>query len=544
MTDLHRLQLRAAAKSEGVLTGTLEYDATAQIGGLSERIRPGAFSPIGDVDLMVAHDQQALPLASTRGGTLAIADGTKALAIRARLDMSIEAHRAAHRAVDRGDIDSLSVGFVPKRITRAADGLRVIEAAELHEISLVRRAAYPQTSIEARTKMNEKVNDQGAAGAGQNAGDPAPETAAPAQGATGTQPEGQTGADLQTRGVKDVQPVDTSLVDGETLEIRRLQERASLAEAVRQVHANAQQIGAVAELQAARKLPQGGHELPWDLFQVRADTPGPDTSPSMSAMILGRVFKQSALDWIGARREMVPYGQRSYPVLTGGVAPASVGKGNATDQSAGTWETEDLKAKRIGASYLIRREDMAAFGPELETSLRMDLSAAIGEAMDTEVIGDGFIFKAAQPRIPAAAAEGNVDTFATYVAKWLDGVDGSYAVDESGIRMLVSQAVFKSMGSTFQANGDLSVASWARQNTGGIRVSANVPAPTNANVGEGLRVNAMLGSLVVPTWEGVGIIVDPYTNARTGKLQITAESLWNFAVVRPADFTRVSFKTA
>jgi uncharacterized protein len=141
------------------VSGRFPYATEAELApGRFERIEAKAFGERidagADIHLLSGHDY-AKPLASRQAGTLTLRDTPEALEIEAELVASTSWAAdfiAAHKA---GLIRGLSPGFrVPpggERIERRGTGVvRLIQRAELFEISAVTRPAYPTAQIEAR----------------------------------------------------------------------------------------------------------------------------------------------------------------------------------------------------------------------------------------------------------------------------------------------------------------------------------------------------------------------------------------------------------
>ena len=117
-----------------------------------ERIAPGAFgrSIRGDVMLYYNHDEQ-MPLARTTSGTLRLSSDRTGLAFDADLaDTTLG--RDVRELLRRGDLTGeMSFGFMVDRDTwNKARTERTIRSATLVEISIVQRAAYPQTNSSLR----------------------------------------------------------------------------------------------------------------------------------------------------------------------------------------------------------------------------------------------------------------------------------------------------------------------------------------------------------------------------------------------------------
>jgi HK97 family phage prohead protease len=82
-----------------------------------EVVRPGAFSqtlaqPGLDVPFLVGHNDAGIPLARTRSGTMTLGQDDHGLHVLARMDGRSSQARDLAVAVERGDLDEMSIGFV------------------------------------------------------------------------------------------------------------------------------------------------------------------------------------------------------------------------------------------------------------------------------------------------------------------------------------------------------------------------------------------------------------------------------------------------
>ena len=109
-----------------------------------ERFLPGAFAPIPDVPLRLQHDpsMEILP-----PGAFILKDTERALEIRAELPVG----SGAVDLVKRGALSGWSVAFHARAEHHEA-GVRVVERAELVEVSLVDEGAYPSSRAEVRAR--------------------------------------------------------------------------------------------------------------------------------------------------------------------------------------------------------------------------------------------------------------------------------------------------------------------------------------------------------------------------------------------------------
>ena len=178
------------------------------------------------------------------------------------------------------------------------------------------------------------------------------------------------------------------------------------------------------------------------------------------------------------------------------------------------------------------REDRARMSM-LDTSLRQNLSDGLADGLDAAILnGTNGLFRGTNlPNNNVTTA----DTYDTYISHLLYGqIDGRYAAMASDLRMVVGAATYADMGATYRNNSvDRSVLDRIMEMTGGVRVSAHVPAVASARqnivIMRGMSMNA-----VCPMWEGVTIIPDEVTKAANGQIVITAVMLYAFKVLRTA----------
>ena len=121
-----------------------------------EMIAPGAFSRSLSTDnpvfLLVNHDTDQLPLASTQSGTLRLAEDDHGLRMEADLDMKNPRAAELASAIERGDVNKMSFAFSvgPDGQTKE-NGLRTLTDLDLYEVSAVTWPAYNSTSLGARS---------------------------------------------------------------------------------------------------------------------------------------------------------------------------------------------------------------------------------------------------------------------------------------------------------------------------------------------------------------------------------------------------------
>lgn len=150
-----------AAEAPLVIEGTaIVFDQPADMRSFSERVARNALEHVdlNDITLLVNHDGTGIPLArSPKTLTLNITD--KGLEMRAELP-DTEQGRSVYEAVRRGDLSQMSFAFdIANQVWDENRRERTItEIGRVYEISIVNRAAYPQTNVQVRAGKDESMN--------------------------------------------------------------------------------------------------------------------------------------------------------------------------------------------------------------------------------------------------------------------------------------------------------------------------------------------------------------------------------------------------
>ena len=304
----------------------------------------------------------------------------------------------------------------------------------------------------------------------------------------------------------------------ESREWTDLNSRFDLGEMFTNVIEHRASSGEIAEVQKERGL--AANSIPTDmLMEKRAVTPAPSDVGQSQSQITGFVFPQSVAAFLGIPSDMVPVGDATYPVLTSDPA-AGVPVENASQaETTGAWTADVLTPKRIQASFFCSREDAARMAG-MGDALREALQGGIADKLDKEILQEteGLLTGTKLANHAQAAAS----TYANYVAELLYGrVDGRYAYDLADIRVVMGSDTFGNAATKLPTAGEENALARIRNDSGGVRVSANVPAAAsnkqNALVRLGTRPD-----MVAPVWGAVTLIPDEITLADKGQIQLTA----------------------
>ena len=176
--------------------------------------------------------------------------------------------------------------------------------------------------------------------------------------------------------------------DPEERERRAVLGKARLGNAIRAVIDGRPLQGAEAEVRSAFGL-AGDHEVPHELFEPRAATPAPTTTPINEQPVQPYLYKETVAGYLGIDMHQAGSGTPSFPVLSTGTPAGMKAKGAAADETAGAFTVVSSTPKRITGAFRVRVEDMAVF-PQLEDSLRRDIPQSLANAVEEQLLnGDG-----------------------------------------------------------------------------------------------------------------------------------------------------------
>ena len=329
--------------------------------------------------------------------------------------------------------------------------------------------------------------------------------------------------------------------DAESRELAQLTERSNLGDILSATFEQRQTSGEAAELQKHYGL--GSHQVPLEMLRINrgveeraAATVPASIGDASQAEVITPVFASGDGAFLGIERPTVPVGDAAYPVLS--TVPSV--KGPFTDSTeAGQTDAEflatNLSPERLQASMSYRRSDAARFSG-LDAALRLALNSGLEEVLDKQAISgtDGLLTGTNLPNNNVNA----VSTFALYLSGLLYGrVDGRYARTPSDIRMILGGGTFTHASSTYKGNNsDESGVERLQEKSGGLMVSAHVPAVASSKQNALIRLGMERGAAIQPMWQGVSLIVDEFTRAAYGEIIVHAVLLANFAITRKSQW--------
>jgi len=169
MATAERITMQAEVRAMDTSDGSLKiggYAATfnQEATGLNFRevIAQGAFTRTLQTDnpvyLLVNHNMEDLPLASTQSGTLRLAQDKTGLFMEASLDPANPRAQELASAIRRGDVDKMSFAFtVAQDGETREEGLRTLTDLDLYEVSVVTWPAYDSTTVGMRSIQDQDL---------------------------------------------------------------------------------------------------------------------------------------------------------------------------------------------------------------------------------------------------------------------------------------------------------------------------------------------------------------------------------------------------
>ena len=294
--------------------------------------------------------------------------------------------------------------------------------------------------------------------------------------------------------------------------------------------------GANAEVQKELRL--NANDIPtmtlMERLETRAVTPAPADVGQDQGAIEGYVFPNSVSAFLSIPTPIVTTGDKTFPVLTSDPAPGVPAENDAQAETTGAFSADVLTAGRIQASFFWSREDANRM-TGMADALRDALQSALVDKLDSEIMrGTNGLLTGTNL---ANHARASASDYAHYVAELLYArVDGQYAGDLGDVRVIMGADTFGNCATKFPANGEQNALARIRNDSGGVRVSAHVPA---VKTGQKQDAVVRLGNrrdMVAPVWGGVTLIPDEVTKAANGQIILTAVLMHAVGIQRTGGF--------
>lgn len=306
----------------------------------------------------------------------------------------------------------------------------------------------------------------------------------------------------------------------------------------------------VQELRAAGGF--RGFPVPWQALERRAgETIASDTpNPLQTRPIIDRIFPDSVAARMGAQMISIPSGAVEWPVTTSSVTAGwqATETGNVAGPTAYTTTDKALAPNNtLGIQMRITRKTLLQSGSALEEAVRRDMNGAIGQAVDTAVFRGAGASGEPLGIIPGAATYGITSTAIGAIASWsvfraavARFMTANAAGSPDAVKLLIRPEIWSVMDGSLVTG--TAVSEWDRMvaniPAGNIAMSANaLAAPTGSPLACTALLTTNTGGVApvfIGAWGAVDLIRDPFSDAQSGGLRITALATLDVTVARGA----------
>lgn len=278
---------------------------------------------------------------------------------------------------------------------------------------------------------------------------------------------------------------------------------------------------------------------------VAAGTPDPvQTRP-----IIDRLFPNSVAAQMGAQMIQIGSGALEWPVTTSAVTAGWADGETANVAGPTVYATTDKALKpehNLGIHMRITRKTLLQSGVALEAAIRRDMNGTMAAELDKAIfLGTGAN---GQPLgvIPGAATYGITSTAVDALASWsaireavVRFMAANAATGPSGINSLIRPELWSFLDDAEAFDGT-GITEWERlvKNIGApVLTSSALAAPAGTPLATQALLTTNAGGVApifVGIWGAVDLIRDPFSDAQSGGLRLTALTTADVTVARGA----------
>ena len=289
-----------------------------------------------------------------------------------------------------------------------------------------------------------------------------------------------------------------------------------------------------------------GIRFPWEALETRADVPtttvdavGGNLASRPTMKTLERFFEGSVAQKFGVQTIQVE-GKPSFPQVDSGATAHWVGEGSGSDAEAIGTSTLPASIHTVMARYLLSRQSTKE-NSALEIILRRDLAEILREAVDKAVFqGSGSTnepsgLTALLTSGRTAASNAKV-TFSALLAAAVRLMESAKLSDISQVRIAGAPILFQTLADTLVPN--TSVSEFDRLKGAGLasvfsqQVSGHLAADGTGKGASTVYFGAGGGNSFLAAWGSPELIVDPYSESKTGKIALTMFSFLDVIIQR------------
>jgi HK97 family phage major capsid protein len=302
---------------------------------------------------------------------------------------------------------------------------------------------------------------------------------------------------------------------------------------------------------------QGGYRgipVPYAALETRAgETIASGTpDPIVTRPLIERLFPASVAAQMGVQMINIGTGGQETPVTTSAISAGwqATELGNVPGPSAYTTLDRPLKPDHtLGIQMRISRKTLLQSGAALEQAIRRDMAGAMQQEMDRAIFNGSGSSGEPTGVFTGATAWGIAETDLSAAASWaairtevVAFMTANAATGPGAVRLLIRPEVFDTMDGAFISG--TAVTEWERlmKYITTVVMSHNaLPAPAGTPLESKALLTTSAGGVApvfVGLWGAVDLIRDPYADAQSGGLRLTALSTMDTTISRAVQ-TRV-----
>ncbi|WP_309668308.1 phage major capsid protein [Tabrizicola sp.] len=291
-----------------------------------------------------------------------------------------------------------------------------------------------------------------------------------------------------------------------------------------------------------------GTPVSWAALERRNTVAANVPNPLQTLPIIDRLFPDSVAALMGAQMIAIESGLTEWPVTTSAVTAGwqATEAGSVAGPTQFTTVDKALAPNNtLGIRMAISRRAMLQTGAGLEEAVRRDMNGAIQQALDVAIFrgagasGEplGVMTTPATYGITSTAV-GAGATWAAFRAAVVRFMIANAAGAPGAVRLLIRPEVYARMDGALIAS--TAVSEWDRMLANipaeNIAMSSNaLAAPVANNTNALLTTNAGgIAPIFVGMWGAVDLIRDPFSDAASGGLRLTALTTADVTVARGA----------
>ena len=295
-----------------------------------------------------------------------------------------------------------------------------------------------------------------------------------------------------------------------------------------------------------------GIPVPWMALERRAgETIASGVpNPLQTRPIIDRLFPDSVGSKMGAQLISIPSGAVEWPVTTSAVTAAWQATETGAVAAATAYATTDKALapnNTLGVQMKITRKALLQNGSGLEDAVKRDMNGAIAMALDAAVFRGAGASGEPLGLLTAPATYGITATAIGAIASWsifraavVRFMLAKAAGSPDAVKLLIRPEVWSAMDASLISG--TAVSEWDRLlksiPAGNVAMSTNaLAAPTGVPLACTALLTTNAGGVApafIGAWGSIDVIRDPYSDATSGGLRITALATIDVTVARGA----------